>query len=444
MSKKPSNLPSLPRDLGDGLILRRSTSADADGLAEFNSRIHGGEEPDTNIGVWTRDLLKGSHPTFAVDDFLIVERTSDGKIISSSNLISQIWTYGGIPFKVGRPELIGTEPDFRRRGLVRLQMDVLHAWSEARGEMVQAITGIPNYYRQFGYEMTVDMENGQYVHFIQKKPLEEGKTEPYSIRPAVAADIPVLQKSYNRGNGNAPLTCLRTDADWLYEMTGKDPQNVERVELFIIEDEDNQPVGALGVKSVMWGETLPVQFYGLLPGHSYLMVTPSVLRFLWEHGQEKMEEGKTCTRLLLLLGVKHPAYAALDPRTTSTLNPYAYFMRVADLPAFMRHITPVLEKRLEESPCDGHSGELRISFYRDGIQMKFEKGRIAEIGSFAAKDWEDGDAFFPDLTFLHLLFQSRSLDELRESYTDCMAKIDARALLNAMFPRSPSAVWVIS
>lgn len=444
MTNPVINPADLPRDLGGGLVLRRSTPADTDSLAEFNSRIHGGDTPDANIGAWTRDLLKGTHPTFAVDDFLIVERTADGKIVSSTNLISQTWAYSGIPFKVGRPELVGTELEYRRRGLVRQQMEVLHAWSEARGEMVQAITGIPNYYRQFGYEMTVDMECGRYVHFAQNKPLAAEKTEPYTVRLAGVEDIQTLERCYAGSERRNVLTCLRSDVDWLYELTGKDPANMDRVELYIIESEERQPVGALAVKSVAWGDGLAVQFYGLLPNHSILMVTPSVMRFLWRRGQEKMDAGKTCTRLILLLGENHPVYAVLDRRLTSPINPYAYFIRVPDLPRFLRHIAPVLEQRLANSACAGHSGELTLSFYRDGIRMKFEKGRLAEVDRFMPASWEDGDATFPDLTFLQLLFQSRSLDELGYAYTDCLATTEGKALLNALFPRSPSAVWVMS
>ena len=35
------------RDLGNGLVMRRSTPEDADALAEFNGIIHGENEPDT-------------------------------------------------------------------------------------------------------------------------------------------------------------------------------------------------------------------------------------------------------------------------------------------------------------------------------------------------------------------------------------------------------------
>ena len=38
------------------------------------------------------------------------------------------------------------------------QFDVIHAVSAQRGELMQGITGIPWYYRQFGYEMALDFE----------------------------------------------------------------------------------------------------------------------------------------------------------------------------------------------------------------------------------------------------------------------------------------------
>ena len=103
----------------------------------------GGEEPDERVGTWTSDLLSGSHPTFSVDDFTIIEDTTTGKIVSSMNLISQTWSYAGVPIKVGRPELVATDPAYRNRGLVKIQFDAIHEWSRQRGELLQGITGIP-------------------------------------------------------------------------------------------------------------------------------------------------------------------------------------------------------------------------------------------------------------------------------------------------------------
>ncbi len=38
-----------------------------------------------------------------------------------------------------------------------LQFEEVHKWSAERGHKVQVITGIPYYYRQFGYEMALDL-----------------------------------------------------------------------------------------------------------------------------------------------------------------------------------------------------------------------------------------------------------------------------------------------
>src|SRR3989337_669140 len=65
-------------------------------------------------------------PTLSPDDFTIVEETASGRIISSMNLIPQTWTYEGIEFGVGRPELVGTLPEFRNLGLVRMQFEEVH------------------------------------------------------------------------------------------------------------------------------------------------------------------------------------------------------------------------------------------------------------------------------------------------------------------------------
>jgi len=188
------------QDLGNGLILRPATAADVEELAAFNARIHsddGPEEPDEKIGAWVRDLMTAPHPTTGIDDFTIVEDTACGKIVSSMNFIPQTWSYAGVEFGVGRPELVGTDPEYRNRGLVRAQFEVIHQWSAERGHKVQAITGIPYYYRQFGYEMGLALDGGRvgYIPHIPK--LKEDEEERYTIREALDKDIPFISALYN-------------------------------------------------------------------------------------------------------------------------------------------------------------------------------------------------------------------------------------------------------
>ncbi len=67
MKKGISESGALPRDLGDGLLLRRATAADAEALADLNAQVHherGVEEPNPRVWAWTQDLMSGMHPTF--------------------------------------------------------------------------------------------------------------------------------------------------------------------------------------------------------------------------------------------------------------------------------------------------------------------------------------------------------------------------------------------
>ena len=53
----------LPQDLGDGLILRRSSLADREGIAEFhaNTLLDAGEEPPLErLYYWILDLMKSA------------------------------------------------------------------------------------------------------------------------------------------------------------------------------------------------------------------------------------------------------------------------------------------------------------------------------------------------------------------------------------------------
>src|SRR5512143_3733157 len=92
----------LPREVGDGLVLRFATPADAEALAQFNGRIHGDERPDhfdPMVAAWTRDFCSEQHPTCGPSNVTLVEDTRSGtlRVVSSMCLIPQTWTYAGIP-----------------------------------------------------------------------------------------------------------------------------------------------------------------------------------------------------------------------------------------------------------------------------------------------------------------------------------------------------------
>lgn len=437
---------SILRDLGNGLIMRRSTPEDADALSEFNAHIHGDNEGDMQcLAAWTRDLLTRPHPTFSPHDFTIIEEVATGRIASASNLISQTWSYEGIRFGVGRPELVGTLPEFRSRGLIRVQFDEIHKWSAERGEMVQAITGIPFYYRQFGYEMALDLDGRRFGYEAQLPKLKEGETEPYIIRAAQESDLPFIAKLYDQTRARSMVACERTPEIFRYELMGRSENNncwVSR----IVEDQAGEPVGYFRHPGYIRHNSMTAAMYELKSGGSWLEVTPSVARYLWTQGQEYAKrDGDECNSFGFLLGAAHPAYEALGRHLPTIRDPYAWYLRVPDLVGFLEHIKPVLEKRLAESIAAGHSCEICLSFYRSGLQMIIDHGKIITVESWKPAPREEGDAAFPGLTFLQLLFGYRRYAELEYAFADCWCDSeDVRTLLNILFPKKLSNVYPIA
>ena len=435
------------RDLGGGLVLRRATVADTEELVAFNARIHANpdeNEVDEGVGIWTRDLMTRAHPTFDVQDFTIVEDTATGRIVSSLNLISQTWSYDGVSFGVGRPELVGTEPAYRHRGLVRQQFEVIHEWSAQRGHLVQGITGIPYYYRLFGYEMALGL-GGRRAGYQQHVPkLSKDKQEPYPIRAAREEDLPFMAALYEQANERQLVTCVRDEALWRYELSGQTLGSITYRQLCIIESQAGEPVGFLAHPCQLWGPQLAAVQYELKPGVSWLAVTPGVIRYLWQRGQDYATQEKKKAGLgafCFSLGLEHPVYEAAHHRLPYTKAPYAWFIRVPEWLAFLQHITPVLEERLANSIAAGHTGQLKISFYRHGLRFVFQKGRLL-IEPWQPTASDEGHAAFSNLTFLQLLFGYRSLAELNTAFADCWTQGDnARVLLNVLFPKKPSNPW---
>jgi hypothetical protein len=438
------------KDLGDGLILRRATEKDTEALVAFNGRIHaepGSDDPEEMVATWVRDLMTKPHPTFDPTDFTIVEDTSNGKIVSSLNLIDQIWRYDGIEFGVGRPELVGTDPEYRHRGLIREQFKLIHQWSAARGHKVQAITGIPYFYRLFGYEMALALFGGRVGYMPHVPKLKDGAKETYVLRPASEDDIPFILKVYERALARNLVGCIRDAAYWRYELNGKSEKNIQRSELRLIERMDGERVGFIQHAPFLWNPVINLWNYELKAGISWLDVTPAVIRYLVKTGKEYAEkkDDLELSGYSFSLGADHPAFQVLPNRMPRINKHYAWYLRVVDIPDFLRHIGPVLERRLAESNLVGHSGDLKLSFFRSAIKLSFDHGKLKGVENYQPEHNDDADVLFPDLTFLRVLFGYESFEAVVDMFADCYPRSDqGQALMPVLFPQKPSNVWPIA
>lgn len=429
------------RDLGDGLVVRRATAADIDTLVALNEEIF---EP--LIGATVGRIARGESAIGSIASFTVVEDTATGEIVSSLGLFALPATYAGIPIDVGMPDYVLTRPDYRRRGLVRAQFAVIHEWSTARGDHLQIIQGIPSYYRQFGYEYAIEHDAAQIGSFADVPSLARGQAEPYRLRPATPDDLPAVARVSDATERRYLIARHKDDAYWraLFQRIASGGARTPRT--LVIEDNDGVFVGFVRHNVVPRGDQLAVLDYEVLPGRSWFDATPTVLRSLRAFAAHT---DTPATRFLLDLGGEHPAYGVMRDRARP-IPPSAWYVRIPDLPHLLNHIAPVLDTRLAASALAGHSGDMRISFYRGGVRLLFDQGRVTAApwqpvdgsgdGSFSLPG-DGSNAAFPGHVFTQLVCGYRSLGDLEHAYPDCGHDSDqTRALLDALFPVAVSHI----
>jgi ribosomal protein S18 acetylase RimI-like enzyme len=431
----------LPRALGDGLILRTAMPDDTEPLAQFCGRVFGRDHFDEIAAEFSRAYIT-AHPAVGAANVLIVEDTRARKIVSTMLLIPQTWTYTGIPFGVGRVEMVATDPDYRRRGLVRAQFETLHAISAAMGHQVQAITGIPYFYRQFEYEYALDLGGGKLVTFDAIPALEKNATEPYRLRAMTYTDIAYAQALYTRTCARALIACPRAEADWRY-LLDIAPDSMVKCPYHIIENADGRAVGYIATaRELGMGAWYGAFEIALSEGQALRAVMPSILRALAAMAHEEgTKQNKEIKGIYLNLGRAHPAYDAIADLPARMRPPYAWYIRVADPSAFINHIAPALEANLARSIFAGHTGEIKINEYRAGMRLVFEQGRVR------AEPWQpldhEADAGFPPRVVWQMLFGRHTLAELRDVLPDVWAKDETWFLLDALLPKQRSFVVAV-
>jgi len=445
--------PNYRRELGEGLIQRWSTPEDTENIAQLCGIVFRDKDDEPlNLRMMdnVRRHMSGDFPLMGPGDYAVIEDTGKegNPLVACTCLWRQEWEYEGIAFGVGQPEFVATHPNYRHRGLIRALFDMLHTRSEAEGRLVQGITGIPYFYRQFGYEYALELE-GRRVTYLSLIPRAQASTpEPYALRAATPEDIPLLMELYNRQRSTSMVWSVASERDWRYQIEEvKDPLVVgKQMGVRLIVDDAGAVQGYLMVAIKRWGNSLNVYALNVAAGVSWQAVVPPLLRALQAYGMQIPAVGPDVPPLNAIsfwLGSAHPVYDVLGEALAPFYEPpYAWYVRVPDVPAFLRHIAPALESRLANSAAAAYTGDLTLDFYRGGLHIVFDKGHITHIEPWRAPAYKNtADASCPALVFLQLLFGYRSLDELRYAFSDVrVEKSEAEVVLNALFPKKFS--WV--
>ena len=287
-------------------------------------------------------------------------------------------------------------------------------------------------------------------------PLPDGGVEPYTLRPATVEDVPHIHALYARLCRKSLVYAEATEANWRYYITSWDEpvvrsQAPERsglaYRMHMVVDQAGHVCGFASTASRRRTNKYAIFDLELYPGVNWQAAMPSLLRAFRDIGrrlQPMSPDAPPFSELVLALGCSHPAYEVLDEKLhAESEKVYAWYVRVPDVPGFVRHIAPVLEQRLGGSILSGHTGELRLQLYRSGLRLRFERGELAAVEPWAAAEFEDdAELGCPPLLFLQLLFGYRSISDLVETYPDVWVKDAPTTLvLDTLFPKQRSIVW---
>jgi hypothetical protein len=458
----------MQRELRDGLILRslsEGVESDRENLPRFYQHVFGlaGDSNPIGFTYWTQDLMSDKHPTTTLDDLWVVvdpardndaNRSQGGNIVSALLLIPQTWVYEDVEIGVGRVELVATYPDYRQRGLVRAMMDAAHERSAALGHVMQSITGIPNYYRRFGYTMAVDLGARGMVPMISVPSLKDDQKPKYSLRSARPDDFPQLVEWDRSRARSSAISMIRTPEIWDYELNMRHAEAPFRMEIRIISRLDDQggeageDVGYVMFRTGSHYKDCSVFSYVVGEKSSYLDTYEDVLRHIKSYAEAKHGPGSGIEPYL-------PDFIRFDSGVSEPLDllinftfgarvfdrTYAWYVRVPDLPRFMELIRPVLERRLVGSGANRYTGELKIGFFDlTGLVITFEDGTITGVETRPFAQNEE-DVAFPYFTFLNVLFGHLTMREMEATLPEIFANRKARVLIDALFPRRRS--WLV-
>jgi len=405
----------IERSLGDGLILRTvRDERDVVRYAAFHRSCISESE-----GAAGEHLLR-YHPEMRLSDFLLVEDTETGQIVSTTCLIPWRCQIEDVDIIVAMLEMVATHPDYRHRGLVRRQIEHFQRIVRERHFDLSIIQGIPFYYRQFGYAYACDHTRRDAIAASRVAPAAGDAGKNYALRSAGWADIPALAEFYEQAMARTQVRTARSTAYWQFLI-----QKQHYPFQIVATAAEGHPVGYVLVHPGPAGA-------GKYIAESWVPdqeVALAVLRHVAEGADGELRIGWP---------EKGPLVQTARALGSQPLPTGQWLLRITDMAGFLRKLGPLLERRLAETLGSKLTADVCINLYREGYLLRFEAGqlRAVERAGFvdASMGATGGDLNIPLDAFVRLALGYRALDSLQDAWPDAFARPSARTLIDALFP----------
>jgi predicted acetyltransferase len=366
--------------------------------------------------------LLDHHPTMTLNDFFVIKH--HGKIVASLNLIPQNWSIDDVLLKVAELGCVATLPEHRNGGLQRRLVNEFHRQAEEQDYDLCAIEGIPYFYRQFGYEYAIPLNEETRIRLDQ---IPDYKST-LDIRPFTEGDIPKAMQLLAQSQRKFYIHTVRDEQIWkMQQKTGFTSES--KFDGFTVEKNGNMiayfRIGdKIEDKELMLRETVDTDYY----------TNRAILKFLKDKGKQR--EFETLTANISYLDSLSEQLVALG--AIQRTPPYAWQIRIVDYVKIFQKMKTLFEKRLAVSSYCHLTEKLNFNFRRYTVQIAVEDGVIADIQRLESN--EDGTIGLNPIAFTQLLLGHRSRSELEMTYPDFGIRPSHKHLIDVLFPKLPSYI----
>ena len=357
--------------------------------------------------------LYDNHPDMTPRNFFSLW---DGDLmVATLNLIPMTWSLGGVPLRVAEMGLVATHPEYRHKGLQRLLNVEFDRRIRDDGYHLAAIEGIPYFYRQFGYEYSVPLDEWAVIPLIK---LPEQAT--LHISPLKPEEIPAAVNLLEASQRKYTVHCIRSPQEWATQektgIVGEHPSKTYTVRsggkimaYFRVSIEN---------KAVLLHEITETG------GATSAMIAAFIRRLGEENGASELVSRE---------GYVEPFDEYLFALGALRRRPYAWQMKIIDPQRVLERIMPVFEERIKRSPLRRYSGSIPLNLYGVTVTLTFDNG--VAVGVKQSPSEQKEEVSVNPRVFAKMLLGYRSIDELEEEYPDVQIKPPYKQIMEILFPK---------
>jgi predicted acetyltransferase len=405
--------------LADNLTLRVASGEleDFQRFIAFNLTVH----QDDSLKRYVSHL-KHDHPRKNQIYWIYIEENDSKKIVSMITLMPVEWNFDGVTIPICEMELVGTLLDFRNRGFFGKLNKIYEAIMKQEGYLLSVIKGIPYYYRRFGYDFALNLDE----RIILKKNLIPSREFiNVSFQKATKQDIPFIESVYNKEQEKFFIS-NRFHSDCFLSKFMNSDFDSNFLTTFLIKINGN-----------------PCSYFSFGMSYdniAYSFVVPEVneecmikiLQFISEYNENEDQiifHVNSDTKFSQYIG-------SIGGKKEGS---YGWQIKILDPKTFLKAIIPVLERRIENSSFKGLSQDFVISNYQESFVIRFKDGEVEKIEVKKGYPLPGFcDVKIPGSNLIKLLLSDKNFKEIKYIIKDSILKPESEGLCEVLFPKMPS------